>query len=109
MTSHSRVIRDGAQPEQRPQSGSKTGFEAAGYSNRRVAHISLHLLNLVKSEWRESINALQNQLGHVDSRLASGVSCPADPRRAKADCGQSARGFAPELMAPGNGSERVIQ
>jgi hypothetical protein len=60
----------------------------------------------------ESIKALQNQLGHVDSRITLGIYVQPIPE-AQRQIAVKVQGvllpIAPNLTAPGNGSERVIQ
>jgi integrase len=59
----------------------------------------------------ESIKALQNQLGHVDSRITLGVyvqPIPEAQRQIAAKVQGVLLPIAPKSSAPGNGSERVI-
>jgi hypothetical protein len=60
----------------------------------------------------ESIKALQNQLGHVDSRITLGVYVQPIPE-AQREIAAKVEGvllpIAPKFQAPGDGSEGVIQ
>jgi integrase len=77
--------------------------------------VGWHTFRYTYSTWAnpsgESIKALQNQLGHVDSRLTLGVyvqPIPEAQRQIAAKVQGVLLPIAPKSTAPGNGSERVI-
>jgi integrase len=77
--------------------------------------VGWHMFRYAYSTWAnpsgESIKALQNQLGHVDSRLTLGVyvqPIPEAQRQIAAKVQGVLLPIAPKSGAPGNGSERVI-
>jgi integrase len=77
--------------------------------------VGWHTFRYTYSTWAdpsgESIKALQNQLGHVDSRITLGVyvqPIPEAQRQIAAKVQGVLLPIAPKSNAPGNGSERVI-
>ena len=78
--------------------------------------VGWHTFRYTYSTWAdpsgESIKALQNQLGHVDSRITLGVYVQPIPQ-AQRQIAAKVQGvllpIAPKSNAPGNGSEGVIQ
>ena len=81
-----------------------------------VPLVGWHTFRYTYSTWAnpsgESIKALQNQLGHVDSRITLGVyvqPIPDAQRLIAAKVEGVLLPIAPKSTAPGNGSEGVIQ
>jgi integrase len=81
-----------------------------------IPTVGWHTFRYTYSTWAnpsgESIKALQNQLGHVDSRITLGVyvqPIPEAQRQIAAKVQRVLLPIAPKSTAPGNGSERVIQ
>jgi len=81
-----------------------------------IAVAGWHTFRYTFSTWAnptgESIKALQNQLGHVDSRLTAGVyvqPIPEAQRQIAAKVEGVLLRVAPKLMALGKGREGVIQ
>ncbi len=78
--------------------------------------VGWHTFRYTYSTWAdpsgESIKALQNQLGHVDSKITLGIyvqPIPEAQRRIAAKVQGVLLPIAPKFTAPGNGSEGVIQ
>lgn len=81
-----------------------------------IPTVGWHTFRYTYSTWAdpsgESIKALQNQLGHVDSRITLGVyvqPIPEAQRQIAAKVQGVLLPIAPKLTAPGNGREGVIQ
>ncbi len=81
-----------------------------------IPTVGWHTFRYTYSTWAnpsgESIKALQNQLGHVDSRITLGVyvqPIPEAQRLIAAKVEGVLLPIAPKFTAPGNGSEGVIQ
>jgi integrase len=81
-----------------------------------IGLVGWHVFRYTYSTWAnpsgESIKALQNQLGHVDSRLTLDVyvqPIPEAQRQIAAKVQGVLLPVAPQSSAPGNGSERVIR
>jgi integrase len=81
-----------------------------------IPTVGWHRFRYAYSTWAnpsgESIKALQNQLGHVDSKITLGVyvqPIPEAQRQIAAKVQGVLLPIAPNLTAPGNGSEGVIQ
>jgi len=107
------------------KSGSATALSPNNVRNRvlipactraGIPLVGWHTFRYTYSTWAnpsgESIKALQNQLGHVDSRITLGVyvqPIPEAQRLIAAKVEGVLLPVAPKLTAPGNGSEGVIQ
>jgi len=81
-----------------------------------IPTVGWHMFRYTYSTWAnpsgESIKALQNQLGHVDSKITLGVyvqPIPEAQRQIAAKVQGVLLPIAPNVTTPGNGSERVIQ
>jgi integrase len=107
------------------QSTSKTPLSPNNVRNRvlvpackraGIPVVGWHTFRYTYSTWAnptgESIKALQNQLGHVDSKITLGVyvqPIPEAQRQIAAKVQGVLLPFVPKFSAPGNGSEGVIQ
>jgi integrase len=81
-----------------------------------IPAVGWHTFRYTYSTWAnptgESIKALQNQLGHIDSRITLGVyvqPIPEAQRQIAAKVQGVLLPVAPKFTAPGNRSEGVIQ